>query len=285
MITDPLRVALQELARELQPVGIKLIVAGGYGLVLRVQHVRASGVRVLGPSMPGVRGTEDIDFFLGTELITDGASTKAIREALDRLGYSPIVEHMQFTRTQDADGIALTTKFDFLAAPVPETKRTAVKISSMRIRPWTFNQLHAYVTPEAFSVEEELLAIDVSDDGSGLFVYLPHPFSYLVLKLIALRDRLAKSEPQGKYHALDLYTVWATISEADWGQAERLRERFAEHPVMHDARAAAEALFAASDSLGVVALRDQARRQQVSIPKEVIDLFRADLRRLLGKAT
>jgi hypothetical protein len=218
------------------------------------------------------------------DLITNGASTKAIREALDRLGYSPVVEHMQFTRTREADGIPLITKFDFLAAPVPETKSTAVKVSSMRMRPRTFNLLHAYVTPEAFSVEEELLAVDVSDDGSGLFVYLPHPFSYLVLKLIALRDRLARSEPDGKYHALDLYTVWATISEADWAQAERLRERFAEHPVMDDARAAAEALFAANDSPGVVALRDQARRQRVPIPDDVINSFRADLRRLLAGA-
>lgn len=283
MTPDLLRVALLELARELQPHGIRLIVGGGYGLILRAAHVRASGARTLGPSIPVIRGTEDIDCFLQADLMADGSSTKAIRETLDRLSYTPIVEHMQFARTTSQNGVPLTTKIDFLAAPVPDQQRMHVKVSAMRMRPRTFNRLHAYVTPEAFSIEEELLEVDISEDRSAVCVYLPHPFSYLILKLIALRDRLARREAEGKYHALDLYTIWASITEPEWEQALRMRGRFAAHPVMQDARGTLSTLFTERDSPGVVALRDQARRQGVEISEEHLEQFRADLRELLSE--
>lgn len=283
MTPDPLRAALQELLREIQPTGIKLIVGGGYGLVLRAQYVRASGERTLRFAIPPVRGTEDIDCFLRGEVITDASSTAAIREALDRLGYSPLMPNLQFARTITHHGRERTTRFDFLAAPVQPEDAEKVKLSDFRIRPRGFEGLHAYLTAEAFVVDEETLAVDVSDDNSGLFVHLPHAFSFLVLKLIALRDRVGETGAnEGKYHALDLFAILATMTESEWHQAEHLRDRFVDHPVMIEVRGALRHLFERMDSPGTIALRDQARRQGLDIEYDDVEQCRADLQTLLA---
>lgn len=191
---------------------------------------------------------------------------EAIRTILDRLGYEPIVRHLQRTRTIDHDGQQRITTVDFLAAPAPPEQSSKVKVAAMRMRPPSFNGLHAYVTPGAFSIEEELLAVDVSDDGSDLLVYPPHPFTYLILKLVALRDRLARADAgTGKYHALDMLTIWSLITEPEWAGAERLRNSFADHPIMADVRDSVEHLFGRGDSPGTVALRDQARLQRIAL--------------------
>lgn len=279
MIYDPLRDALCELVRELQPAGIKLIVGGGYGLVLRASHIQSTGARTLRTAIPMIRGTEDIDCFLQSEIITNAGSTKAIRSALDRLGYEPKVPHMQFIRTTTRDGVEANTKVDFLAGPLSEEDNGKVQLNAMRMRPKAYNKLHAYFTPEAFSIEENLLEIDVSQDRSGLFVYLPHPFSYLVLKLNALRDRIDQGE-RGKYHALDLFTVWSMITEAEWEEAAQMRDRFAGNQMLLAAAHALD-LFASSTSIGSITVKEQARRQGIDPTDEDIASFAADLRVLL----
>jgi hypothetical protein len=279
MINDPLREALCEFVRELQPAGIKLIVGGGYGLVLRARHLQSTNARTLRAAIPMIRGTEDIDCFLQNEIITSAERTEAIRSALDRLGYKPEVEHMQFKRTTTRDGAEATTKVDFLAGPLPDDDQGKVRHKGMRIRPRAFNKLHAYFTPEAFSVEEKLLEIDVSPDQSGLFVYLPHPFSYLVLKLSALRDRIDEGE-RGKYHALDLFTVWSMITEAEWDEAVQMRDRFGGNEMLLAAAQALD-LFASSTSMGSITVKDQARRQGIDLTNDDIASFAAGLRELL----
>lgn len=43
MTTDPLRTELCALVQILQPLGIQVIVGGGYGLFLRYEYIQRSG--------------------------------------------------------------------------------------------------------------------------------------------------------------------------------------------------------------------------------------------------
>lgn len=135
MIGDPLRPELRTLAKSLQPLGIPLIIGGGYGILLRSEHIRKSGARTLMPDPPGARSTEDIDVFLKAEVIVDPNKTKLIREVLDQQNYVPIVKNFQFARPINYEGRERSVRIDFLAAPVPDDYRSRVKADDTRIRP------------------------------------------------------------------------------------------------------------------------------------------------------
>lgn len=102
---DPLKEELRTLARELQGRGIPLIIGGGYGLVLRTEMIVRSSSRTLIPEFPSARSTEDFDIFLKAEVISNPEKTGAIREALDRCGYKPVVP----IRTVDATMLSTST--------------------------------------------------------------------------------------------------------------------------------------------------------------------------------
>jgi hypothetical protein len=52
-----------------------------------------------------------------------------------------------------------------------------------------------------------------------------------MMKLFAFRDRLNDSDKEfGRYHAFDLYTILATMTEEEWRYALELRDRYRGHP-------------------------------------------------------
>ena len=105
--------------------------------------------------------------FLTTEVITEKNNMAAIRQALDELGYSPVpgAEFYQFYREVTIGGAPRNLKFDFLAAPVPGEQAKTVKADVRRIRPRgaTETPMHAHKTPEAVTIEEHLLSLDISE--------------------------------------------------------------------------------------------------------------------------
>jgi hypothetical protein len=276
-MTDPLLDALTELLEALSPDPPALVVGGGYGLVLKAKFLRDAGLRTRHVA-PASRSTADIDCFLTAAIIVDGTATKRIREALDALGYRPIVQHFQFAREIDYFGQPRTIRFDFLAADVAD--RGHVHVSGARIRPHGFDRFHGRLTPEAFAVADTPIAIDL---GAGL-TYVPHPFAYLILKLFALRDRLGDpSSNEGKYHALDLYTIWALITEQEWDEVITLRGRYDSHAIMGEVRAIVASLFGDISAPGVEALIAEARRSGVILTRGDIVAFREDLHTLLAE--
>jgi hypothetical protein len=114
----------------------------------------------------------------------------AIRHALDELDYSPVpgAEFYQFFREIEVGGVRRNLKFDFLAAPIVGEQAHKVKADVRRIRPrgTTDTPMHAHTTPEALTIEEHLLSIDIGEAGILIEVLLPHPFSYTILKVICL---------------------------------------------------------------------------------------------------
>lgn len=283
--TDPIKEELRKLVRVLKPHEIRLIIGGGYGLLLRTEHIQRTGVRTRFPEIPGARSTNDLDIFLSAEIITDAEKTGQIRAALDGLGYVPIAgaEYFQFVLPVDYVGLPRRVKIDLLAAEVCGERMVKVKADDRRIRPRKSDarKLHAHTTPEALTIEEFLLEYDVGgDESEELMVYLPHPFSYLILKLFASKDRI--DDPlKGPYHAFDIYRVIAMMTEKEWDQATVLRDRFAGEDILAEAYDIVRSLFAGIDAEGIRLLRLYARSTGEEISETRLQEFIDDLQTLL----
>ena len=279
MNTDPLRTELRALVQILQPLEIQIVVGGGYGLFLRYEHIRRSGEQTLMPDYPSARSTQDIDIFLTAEVIADASKTTSIRAALDQLGYLPSTPNLQFTRSIEYAGSERQVKIDFLAAPVTGDPGLRVQMKDFRMRPKGYSGLHAYVTPEALTVEENLLAVDIGGDGGALIVYLPHPFSYLVLKLFALRDQIGDGVKEyGRYSAFDVFTIIATMTQREWEQATTMRAKHVGEEQVVEATRIAGALFPDAESLGTLRLQEHARATGQRLSDEQIAYFLENLR-------
>ena len=283
MTRDPLREQLRLLALELQKDDIKLILGGGYGLVLRTEYVRKAGAATRFEEIPEARSTNDLDLFLSAEIITSAERIEKIRDALAKLGFEPIARFFQFKLPAEFEGLDLPVKIDLLAAPISEDQRKLVEIKKPRVKPRGASGIHGYLTEEAVTLEENWLPIDVSEAGAPLLeIYLPHPFSYLVMKLFALRDRLEDGEKDfGAYHAFDIYRVVGMMTEKEWNEAVELRNRFRAAPKIIEAAAIAGELFADLESVGVLRVRQHARATGFPIPPENLAALIGDLQELL----
>ena len=258
---DPLLNQLRQLAERLSEKNIRLVIGGGYGLVLRANQIRSSGVRTRLDQIPIARSTGDIDVFLTADVIVDKDRTGAIREALDELGYSPVpgAEYYQFFRELILDGVSRSLKFDFLAALTGEEARL-VKMDDRRIRPREATGFHAHTTPEALTIGEHLLAVDIGDTDRQVEIFLPHPFSYVLLKLFALRDQLNNADKEfGRHHAFDIYSTWAMMTEDEFDRAEQLRAQYSEIGAMPEALEIAQKLFGDENAMGLIRLKEHAR--------------------------
>lgn len=259
-----LEAALSALARQLEPNGTRLLICGGFGLVLRHRHIQQSGATTLMELVP-VRSTEDVDLLLTEDIITDAEQAKRLRLALDELGYDVVekAKHFQFKRDVTLGGQSRSIKFDLLA-PEP-AERTSVKINGARIRPHGVKNIHARLTPEAFSAHEHPLETQVGADNA--LIRIVHPFTHMVMKLHALRDRLDDSRTDyGRRHALDLYRLLAmTTEEDDWEVAPRLCRKYETEPALHETRELIQDLFLTPDGRGRLRMREAARAEGLDV--------------------
>ena len=126
--------------------------------------------------------------------------------------------------------------------------------------------MHAHTTPEAFTIEEHLLAVNIGGLDKRIEVFLPHPFSYVLLKLFALRDLMYESKKEfGRHHAFDIYSTWAMMTEEEFEQAEQLRVMYNNVGVMVEAVEIARGLFGNETAMGMIRLREHARIQNIDL--------------------
>lgn len=279
-INDPLLTSLLDLHALLSE-QTPLILGGGYGLYLKQQSVERGTTPTRFPKagLPDNRTTEDIDLFLLAEMVVDAAQMKMVREALDSLGYQPVAgsEYLQFSKAAMPAG---EIKIDLLVGPLgklfnPET----VKRDERCIRPKAFKLLHAHPVDEAVAIEECLTPITVSgvcSNGSPhtATVYVPQPFTYLLMKLFAFNDRVHDERKDlARHHAMDMYRIIGLITEEE---DEVVRNLAATHredlKVLRACEIVAE-FFAHPDRLGVLRMREH----QLFLPSMNIEEFIADL--------
>lgn len=284
-IGDVLRAELEGLAGALHPHGVPLIVGGGYGLLLRQEHAARSGVRTV-REIPEARSTSDLDIFLAVEIVTDAERMGALRDVLRTSGYTPIAgaEHYQFQKAVTYRGTQRSIKVDLLAPPPRDPNLLArVRVDARRIRHRETTGIHAHTTPEAFSIAEGVLPIELGG-APAIRVLIPHPYSFLLLKLYAYRDR--RDDPAkelGIYHAFDLYRIVAMMNEEEYAITERLRDRYAGDEIVVEAQRIVAEFFADLDSPGAMAILEHARIAGATIRDGALHGFLEDLRTFFPK--
>lgn len=272
---DPLKDELINLARALRPHGIYLIVGGGYGLYLRTEHILKTRPTTRFDEMPEARATEDLDFLLSLEIITDAEKMKIIRDTIDSSGYKPVANYFQFKK--EISG-GLFVKIDLLAArPTSDADLEKVKIGTPRIRPHGAERIHAYITDEAITLTEGLFSISLSEREPDLNVFLPHPFTYLLLKLFAIRDHLEKVDDKSKAreHATDIYRTIGMMTENEWEESVRYSKQYADYQIVTEAAGIVSKLFPDIDSPGpieIYRLLGKTNETEANIEKVINDL-------------
>ncbi len=289
MITMPdLHTALLDLLHETRDDDLKLIIGGGYGIYLKREHVRKSGVQTLLREWPEARSTNDLDLFLRPDLLINPDQLRSLPITLDKLGYLvvPGAEKYQFARPGPGGGIAGSLKIDLLTAPRLRFRGSSARADSRRVRPNPSIDLHAHPVDEAVTLEEGLLEIVIEGtttngepyEGS---VYVPHPFTYAMMKLFAFRDRMDDSrKDNGSYHALDIYAIVATTTEIEWEQAKTIRNANRDLPEVSEASELVAKYFSGPTSKGILRLQDSpyfSREFQ-------LDVFRSSLTELFPSA-
>jgi hypothetical protein len=96
-----------------------------------------------------------------------------------------------------------------------------------------------------------------SGDTCQAEIFLPHPYTFSMMKLFAFKDRLDNPDKEfGRYHALDLYTIIATTGEEEWRYALKLRDQQGNHPYVLEAGRLVSKYFSDLDRLGIIRLRE-----------------------------
>jgi len=263
MITD-LQTALLDLLQKVRDSEIRLIIGGGFGIYLKTNHVKSLDMRTLLDQWPEPRSTNDLDLFLRPELLIESSRLKPLVSAITDLGYQvvPGAENYQFVKPGPGGTHTGSVKIDILTGPQNCFQGTRVKADARRARPKPSAGMHAHPVDEALTLEEGLLSILLagtlsSGDTWESEIFLPHPYTFSMMKLFAFRDRLDDSDKEfGRYHALDLYTILATTTEGEWEYALQLRDQYKNDPLAIEAGHLVSEYFSAPERLGMIRLRE-----------------------------
>ncbi|MCX5991397.1 MAG: hypothetical protein NTZ04_03580 [Chloroflexi bacterium] len=265
MITIPdLQTALLDLLYEVQGADIRLIIGGGFGIYLKADYVRRLGAPTLFREWPEARSTNDLDLFLRPELLIQSAKLKPLAEAIARLGYKVVrgAEKYQFMKLGPGGAQAGSVKIDILTGPQSRFEGTRVKTDTRRARPDPSVGIHAHPVDEVPTLEEGLLPETLNGKLSSgepwqAEVFLPQPYTFLMMKLFAFKDRLNDANKEfGRYHALDMYTILATTMETEWKHALELRHQYGDDPYIMEAGRLVLKHFSALDHPGMIRLRE-----------------------------
>ena len=246
--------------------------------------MRRLGVKTLLREWAEPRSTNDLDVFLRPELLIHSAKLRPLSEAIARLGYQAIpgAEKYQFIKLGSGGSQAGGIKIDILTGPQTRFQGTRVRTDARRARPAPSVGIHAHPVDEATTLEEGLLPNPlVGELSSGepwkAEVLLPHPFTFLMMKLFAFRDRLDDPDKEfGRSHALDMYTILATTMEGEWERALALGSQHGEEPYIVEAGRLVAKYFSTFDRLGMIRLRESRYYQ----PAFQLDEFMSALQEL-----
>ena len=262
---DVLVTALLDLSAELPELPAPMLIGGGFGLYLkqrRLEEDQSSAETLIpGELWAPARATEDVDLLFPIEVIVSLEHMRLIRAALDRLGYEPVVEFFQFSKPTQRGPV----RIDLMTGDVPDEHIGKVKINPPRVRPRGRVQLHAHLTREALALglsPFELTLTGQRSDGRSaeLVVHVPNPFTYLLMKLHAFRDRKDDEDKRlGAHHALDIYRIVSMLTREEYDLVRRLSGEYADSEAVVAAAAIVRDAFSNPDGIGLLRLRQYAR--------------------------
>lgn len=259
-----LKTSLLDLLYELKGKDVPIILGGGYGLYLKQLYLQESNLSTLidGALWPRPRATQDLDILVKTELIANTKRLRLIRITLDKLGYIPVpgAEYMQFMKQLGNNRLV---KIDFLTGPLGNFEQDPrIKVDDRRVRPKVSVKLHVHRADEAIGFQEKTLELTIKGflskgDSYVGAVYIPQPFTYLLMKLFAFRDRKNDQEKDfARQHVLDLYRIVAMLTREEYGQVLGLVQKYEENHIVIEAKQIITQDFKSNDSLGALRLQE-----------------------------
>lgn len=152
-----------------------------------------------------------------------------------------------------------------LTGPITDkASRQKLKITPPRVRPRGDLQLHAYLTNEAIDFDQALLPLPVNgirSDGAqtAATIFVPQPFSFLLMKLHAFADRIADANRDlGRHHALDIYRIIAMLTPDEDDAVRENVQRHSTSSAVGRARQIIGEHFSSATALGTLRLREHA---------------------------
>ncbi len=266
-----------------------LMLGGGLGLYLKQEHLRRTGARTLLPfdRLPQARTTQDIDLFLRAEVIANARDVAGLRAALDSLGFTVVqgAEWLKFRREVAGTEVLL----DVMVGPLGEFA-DRVKFKDPRVRPKGLpgdQGVHAFATEEALGIERSPMTLTITEQRPGgsarsCAVRVPRAFTYALMKLGALRDRVHdQNKQEGRHHAMDLYRIVGMITQEEEAICAEMAKSYAGDPQIDEAMRTIDSLLEPASGLGRLRLIEYQRASQGAVPEVDPDLLVSELRRLL----
>lgn len=285
-MSDVLIKNLLELVKCLQDEGVGVVIGGGLSYYLRQAYM----VKNVPPHYSQLhfesRSTQDIDVFLGPQIIVEEQKVNVVKNVLAQLGYLPMesARFFQFQKTDEETGF--TVKIDLLAAlPENQDQHGNMYINDFRIRPKACRDIHAYLTPEAATIDSDKVEIGLSDESGNLItVAIPSAYNFLILKLHAFYDRKDRNDDNsdgGRHHAFDIFATVCQMSEGDWHMAKAHYKKEAGKSYLAKACKIRKEDFCSGESLGAIRVRENKAYQQCRSEYDaVLDAFIKDLQDL-----
>lgn len=285
---DQLLSPLIELQRALEKAKIPLILGGGMSLYIRMQHLPSEPSRRY-PFAIETRSTNDLDLFLGADLIVDAAKVTKLREIIAALGYAvdPNARNFQFVKEVEVYGSRRQVRVELLSAPPSATTMDKVEIKGFRIKPIGADDIHAYLTDSAAGIDIGQVQLAVRTEASEqATITIPSAYNYLILKLHAFDDRKSKKDAksnEGRHHAYDIFATVSRMSEDDWATAARHLKAHSESEYLKRAIQIRKDCFATKTAVGVLRIqenetyirnRDSYNPHLDQFIKDMADLFR-----------
>lgn len=258
-MTDKLQRSLLEIVSD--PRGRDLILAGGYGIVLKRQHVvdlktRNPNLSTVIDSVPEARSTIDLDFFLPLQFFVRTEQARAVAALLKKLQYQ--VKDRNWKFVQPAPDTEASVEVDLLSAKPPSGAN--IRTKGHRVGVGRALGVHGYLTPEAFAVEEMPQTIELLD-SPRLTVRVPHPYSWINMKVEAAwdwhdrRQNGRDPKPDSEKHVEDVYRLVAMLTRPELEECQRLSQKFERHEVARQIRQHAAELFGTENAPGCKQVR------------------------------
>jgi hypothetical protein len=249
--------------------GGRLLVAGGYGLFLKQHWLRSNAAVPIivplprwGDSVPRV--TKDLDLVVGLDIISAAQSQQLMAIALRERGFEAKHPRWQFEKKLDDDRSIIVD----LHAAVPASKHPNLQMDKLRVKHKPSlgeDGIHGRQNPEAIGGDRHSFGFDLE----GVEIAVPHPVSWCVMKLTAMRDRWAKGDDQSRpqddrashrdqaiKHARDVFRIVAMTTRDERDQAVEVLETVRAQQSFVDAVGILRQFFEDNDGWGNLVVRD-----------------------------
>ncbi len=243
---------------------IPLIVGGGFGLYLRQEQLRLSGERTLLQQLPEPRATNDIDLFVRMEILLNAERAHILQQKIELLDFTP-VEGAKYFQWKRIDAEGRQVKIDILCGPIGEFYDRLHTNSLPRVRPKVPKKtlrFHARQTEEAIELDTRAVPIEIAgrcSDGAASIstIHIPHPFTYMMMKLFAFDDRKDdNAKDVGRHHAMDLYRIIAMMTESEYEVSVELGTTHNSDPRVERAQQIVNDHFDSPTDIGILRMRE-----------------------------